>query len=351
LLLTLLAALLALNRLDVLLLVAPVMALALYESARNETTRPVWLGLVALGSLPLVVWSLFSLLYYGSLISNTAYAKLNTGIPAELLVRQGINYLRSAFHYDPVTPVLIAAGVAAATFSRDRAPALIALGVVLYIVYVVRIGGDFMAGRFLAAPVLCAVMILSHVTKPGRRYPALTVAALALALASPYSPLRSGPDYHNQDQAEIMRFSGVADERGFYYQRMGLFGAERQADFTPGAGCRSDDDRLVVRGHCGGLGFDGFTGCEDAYLVDRCALAEPLLARLPVVDLVNWRIGHFFRRLPAGYVESLETGENAIRDPHLRRLYEDVALVTRGDLLSWLRLRAIYRLHFHDYGI
>ena len=34
-----------------------------------------------LGFIPLIAWELFSLIYYGFLLPNTAYAKLNTGLP------------------------------------------------------------------------------------------------------------------------------------------------------------------------------------------------------------------------------------------------------------------------------
>ena len=37
-----------------------------------------------------------------------------------------------------------------------------AAGLLLYIVYIARIGGDFMSGRFLAAPFFMAVLFLVH---------------------------------------------------------------------------------------------------------------------------------------------------------------------------------------------
>ena len=73
--LALLAALLMLSRLDVLLLIGPALAVALY---RQRSWQSV--GWLVLGMMPLVLWELFALFYYGSLLPNTAVAKLNHDI-------------------------------------------------------------------------------------------------------------------------------------------------------------------------------------------------------------------------------------------------------------------------------
>jgi len=49
--------------------------------------------------------------------------------------------------------------------------------------------------------------------------------------------------------------------------------------------------------------------------------------------------------LPAGYLETLRSGENRLEDPDLARLWDDLALVTRGPLWTAERWRAILRLH------
>ena len=77
--------------------------------------------------------------------------------------------------------------------------------------------------------------------------------------------------------------------------------------------------------------------------MDVLALTDPLLARLPTID--RWRIGHFRRWLPAGYLESLLTNSNEIEDPAVRRLFEDLRLATRAPLASSKRWRAILRLN------
>ncbi|MBU8933836.1 MAG: hypothetical protein KOO62_07495 [candidate division Zixibacteria bacterium] len=86
--LCLLASLAMLTRLDHALIYLPPLC---YLLVQGSTPRRFMAGLM--GFLPLVVWELFSLFYYGFLFPNTAFAKLNTGIEGSLLWEQGITYL------------------------------------------------------------------------------------------------------------------------------------------------------------------------------------------------------------------------------------------------------------------
>ena len=79
-------------------------------------------------------------------------------------------------------------------------------------------------------------------------------------------------------------------------------------------------------------------------LIDRHALNDPLLARLPAAHLDKFRPGHYLRALPRGYEETVATGNCAMSRP-LCRYYEDLRLVTEGDLFTWKRVGAIARLN------
>jgi len=46
-------------------------------------------------------------------------------------------------------------------------------------------------------------------------------------------------------------------------------------------------------------------------------LENPLLAHLPPVRNPNWRVGHYFRVIPSGFMETLQSGTNQITDPDL----------------------------------
>src|SRR3989442_2849989 len=99
--LSLLTCLLMVNRLDSGLLVLPALAVATWENGVKRSARAL-----ALGFVPLVAWEVFSLIYYGFLVPNTAYAKLATGIPRADLLYQGGLYLLDAVGTDPISPVL-----------------------------------------------------------------------------------------------------------------------------------------------------------------------------------------------------------------------------------------------------
>ena len=82
--------------------------------------------------------------------------------------------------------------------------------------------------------------------------------------------------------------------------------------------------------------------------MDIFALADPLLARLPVKNPYT-RIGHFERDLPKGYVETIESGRNKIANPHLAEFYEKMKLITTGDLFLPGRLKTIWEMNTGQY--
>jgi arabinofuranosyltransferase len=97
---------------------------------------------------------------------------------------------------------------------------------------------------------------------------------------------------------------------------------------------------------CGLMGAGGLAWGPMVHMLDECALADPLLARMPAVFNVEWRSGHFRRMIPEGYVPSLERKVNLIADPALRTLYDDLRMITRSNtLLSAGRLAAIWRVN------
>jgi len=96
--------------------------------------------------VPAVAWTLFSLVYYGFPFPNTAYAKLATGIDSSELRAQGLLYLLDSLDRDPITLTTIAIAAVIAAVQRTVAARVFAAGIILYVWYIVSIGGDFMAG-------------------------------------------------------------------------------------------------------------------------------------------------------------------------------------------------------------
>ena len=122
-------------------------------------------GCSLLGLLPLIAWELFSLFYYGFPFPNTFLRNSNTGIPEANLL-QGLTYFINSIAMDPATLVVIALGIAAGLASKKKGAIAGVIGVCLYLLYILRIGGDFMSGRFFAAPLLCAVMVVAMAGNP-----------------------------------------------------------------------------------------------------------------------------------------------------------------------------------------
>lgn len=340
--LSLLAGLGMLNRLDALLLFAPALALEAWRA--RELAVPRRLGTLALGFLPLVLWELFSLVYYGSLVPNTAHAKLGTGLAAGALAEQGLHYLLSSARFDPAGALVLGVGLARGLWRRSP----LALGGLLYLAYAVMVGGDFMAGRFLTAPLLCAVLCLCSGPRAleVRGGAVLALAALGLSLALRASPLTSGADYGAGEQGNRVDARGVADERSFYFAATGLLRSDgtrgvRHAWADEGALIREHGVRLYLARYVGFLGFSAGPG---VHVVDRLGLTDPLLARMPVAPGA-WRVGHHERALPEGYLKSLALGGNRVEDPEAAALWACVEQATRGPLFTRERWAAIWGLH------
>ena len=319
---------------------------------------------------PVLAWALFALFYYGTPFPNTAYAKMPPGYPRWALLKDGVKYFVALGMWDTASLVLLGGGLGLAAWAawqlwrhrevRDRAevvvPGLLGAGMVLHLAYIGWVGGDFMAGRFAAFDVLWAVMLVVWWASRQPTWRPLLVLAAVGALYVVFYPntaLNSPLPYTNPRM-----WKGISDERGFYEEAslfMYLHGhfATSGRPFPPtdwteeGLKFRQGPHTVIVASN---IGYFGYWAGTDKIIVDRYALADPFLARLPAQ--FPSRIGHFRRLVPAGYVATLETGQLHIQDPDLRAYYRQLALVTQGPLWSWERLKAIFCLNvgcYHHY--
>ena len=347
--LSLLMSLIATNRMDTILLCLPPLAFYWFD-----LRQPRAIFYILLGMTPFVVWELFSLFYYGFLFPNTAYAKLNTGIARSDLIRQGLFYLENNLKRSPST---IGAMLGAAVFvvynkqARYLAPVS---GIFLYLAYIVWVGGDFMSGRFLTAPFLVAVILLSQYNfKLSVSKSTVTVAALVLlGLVWSRSAVQTGADYGQGEEArDYVR--GVSDERAGYYQYTGML-ARRDGVFWP-------DHKWVAEGKdlkhyaddvrvFGGIGMRGYFAGPEVHLINSHGLSDAFLARLPIINRHRWRIGHFNRSIPLDYIGSLETNSNQIADPSLAEYYDKLNTIIKGPLFSYERLKLIFSFNLGGYN-
>ncbi len=348
--LSFIAGLATLNRMDTVLLYLPVLAFVLL-STRNFKA----LGAIALGFLPFIIWECFATIYYGFPFPNTAYAKLNTGIQSSELLLQGLWYLLESLQNDPATLLVILGGISIPVLSREWRHLPIALGLILYMLYVVRIGGCFMSGRFLSLPFLGAVILISasnRIAHPKVLVPALIAIALCGVLSS-HPPVLSGSTFARD--RENIRWKSVTDERRFYYGDTGLLRENRQDNFEPnpnwpsrikGKEWRQNGSSVRM---AGAIGANGYYAGPQIYIVDNLALPDALLARMPARYQANWMIGHYPRTLPEGYIESIESGENAIADAKLAHFSDKLAVITKGPIWRRERLIEIARMNLGAY--
>ncbi len=360
--LSLVASLAAVNRFDTFLLYLPPLAFAMVELFALPTgprLRPIKVvAALAAGLIPLLLWLLFSLLYYGFPFPNTAYAKLNSALAPAELIQQGLLYLVNALEVDPLTVAAIVIGMAIAVLSRSWARIMVAVGIGLYVFYVIRIGGDFMSGRMLTVPLVAAVAVLAQVDLARLRPVSLAMlfgVVLLLGLGAPFpTPINDAVALMTEAQRDyfLVDVRGIANERLVYQEATGLLSAMAHNTLPNhpwaqhGKALRAAGQILTVER---AVGMTGYYAGPTVHIVDSLALADPLLARLPPKREVNWRIGHFDRAIPAGYKETLQEGKNVLADPDLALYYDKLSLLTHGPLFDGERLREIWAMNTGRY--
>ena len=363
--LSVLACLGVLNRMDTGVLFAPTLAYALLRFGRIQG-----IGIMLAGFIPFFAWELFSLIYYGYLVPNTAFAKMNTGISRAEYLAQGISYFRNSLARDPLTLAAIAYALVMVCARRARRFFGHAAGIMLYLGYTVWIGGDFMSGRFFAAPLVLAVAMLvaENFFLPGRYLAAAAVIVAILGFSVPTATILSGSDY-GRDIKSPLDESGITSERQFYFSFTGLINnialqEKPKANIIEIAkrASRLKTPLFIY----GAVGFAGFYLGPAVYFLDYHALGDPLLSHLPMVtedplyeefyeELIGkkcpqkWRIGHFLRNIPKGYMSSVISDANEIKDAGIRAFYDKVRSITRGDIFSRERLRAIAGMNLGEY--
>jgi arabinofuranosyltransferase len=333
-------------RLDVGLMVLPPL---IYVIVKRRSARMVVRALA--GLTPLVAWEVFSLVYYGFPFPNTAYAKLGTGISAAAGIKQGSLYFADSWHLDPLTLLIIGVGLAVPRRDQQQSDWPIRAGVVLYLGYVLWIGGDFMSGRFLTAPFIVAVMRLVRWLdlRPTAVPAGVALAAVTLAALSPCPPFLGDHNYRwGEPPNTASHPSGINDEHRFYWQSTGLFSPDRdraEPQWANQGRMRQQSGQTTSRR--GNVGMYGYYAGPRVHIVDAYALCDPLLARLPPVP--RWRIGHYQRLLPLGYAETIRVGRNVIQDPGVRKYYEHLSRVVREPLWSARRWRDILFMNLGRY--
>jgi len=363
-----LVALLLLTRQDLGLIFLPALGYSTWRYGK-------WVGAFALGAglFPWFAWLLFSLFYYGFPLPNTAYAKLQTGIPVSELWSQGLLYFWNSLSTDPLTLLAILGISGFMVYLRRKRWLVLSASLLLYMLYVLSIGGDFMSGRFFALPLFCLVVAFNSVqVSHSFIFRSISITVLVSAgLFSPYSPVFSGKSYRKKEPLNaLIDKAGICDERGFYYTFTGFLNQDfnrrglKHPDAERGRLAKAVKQRVNING---AVGFLGYYAGPEVYVVDYYALGDPLLARLPVVEKdslyqdwykkvhgqespFTWRPGHFRRTLPAGYLATRASGQNRIQDPDLHQGWNRLQTVISAPLFSKERVKQLKILWLDQKG-
>jgi arabinofuranosyltransferase len=327
------AGLLVVTRHDLGLLVAP--ALAWMFLRERGTIR--W-QVFAVAALPLTAWSVFALLYYGSPWPNSAFAKLNNGLTLAESFAAAKPYFRDLAKYDAVTALVIVVACARGLAQASWGMRLPALGLVIYMAYLVTAGGDYMGGRLFSAPFAMAITILALCIR--LRWWWTAPAWFFVTVALGWQRGWMVRDVH--PHAEPRKLS----QHAWMYPHSGWLAAKRDASFNnmPWAvqGAQAKRERHEIVAKCA-VGLYGYTAGAGVYIVDPLALTDNFLSRLPAKKPSY--PGHYERALPAGYVESKIVADNKLADESLAKLYTLTQSVARGSLFDADRLNAIWQLN------
>lgn len=300
---------------------------------------------IALGGvLPFIVWEIFSFIYYGMLVPNTALAKLNTGFPKYQYIERGVAYYIKTLDWDITVvaiPFLFIAisvfMICAGKIKEIWTPYLLfAVGIVLYMMYIVYIGGDFMMGRHFTNVFWCSLLALSFLVRDIEHYMRKEAIACAILL----SCFVIVGTMLIQMGIWINPFSIVADDVKWVY-------TDERKVYIPYTGLIN----VVLNGksrikECKHRGIQWYFGVD--WYEER--LYDPLLSRLPAEDNDDsWAVGHMEREFPEGYSETLDSGRNQIVDESLYTYYEMILEIVSGDVFSADRFKKIIFLNLGKY--
>lgn len=334
----LLAAAVVLTRHDFVLIVAPLCIAWIRRKDIQRAVPPIIAGVVVIAS-----WEAFSFIYYGTLVPNTALAKLNTGLPFFDGFFQGLQYAVDFVLRDPAGTVGLVTCVLLLIFHRkDLQARAVSTGILMYLIYIVIIGGDFMSGRFFAVPLFLAVAESvrtsgEHTRTLSDSFPGVRAAAILLVVFQLFG-------FNGFVRDNISR-NGIADERKVYAPALSLAavhdgGPIQRVSWVRAAQELGAAGPSVMRAIA--VGVVGYYGGPNVHVLDVNALGDPLLSRLPA--RLESRTGHFERRIPVGYEESLKKRRLLVEDPDLSEYCRIVWSVTRGPVWSASRISESNRL-------
>lgn len=359
-----LISLIAMTRMDAVLMFIP-MVVYLYLVKRNRVSFIKCCFIAILGLLPFILWEFFSLFYYGFFVPNTAFVKLGTNIPKKEYLVRGIQYLITTLIKDPLVILIPLTLIVITLFIGKLRYLLSSAGIFLYFAYVIYIGGDFMLGRHFTVMFFMSIITylviyndelesVAYVAKKRFLIKLMEVVAVLSIIAT----IVSAPVADQFLYGSTFN-SPISDERAGYFKWTSLFN-NTVSVLRTGEMCIKDAwneegvQYFREQGYTAAIlpNVPGITKYynNDMYLNDTYALGDPFLSKLPAVLEPNWRIGHMKREAPRGYEDTIiYNSGNVIENESIRKYYEVIKYITRGDLFDSNRIKAIIDINMGKY--
>lgn len=353
----------AMSRMDAVLYLIP-MICYVFLLKRRDSSFIEAVGIGLLGLLPFILWEIFSTFYYGFPVPNTAYVKLGTDIAKIEFIKKGIWYTIFTFLNDALIILMPIAFVIIAFINKKAKYIYTAVGVILYGIYVIYIGGDFMMGRHFTVMFLIATASIIEIMNKASAYD-LRKAALyrkTITFITAFGVIYSVtfvPNIGINYLAGGRYPSMISDERMYYTGTTGLYSNIRSL-IKDGRMCIEDTWNYestdeIREAELRGNITENSPGIlvyynSDLYLNDTYALGDPFLSKLPAIKQDNWRVGHLRRKCPEGYRESVWNHANKIENQDLAKYYDVIIFMTEGKLFDRERIKTVIEWNLGKYN-
>lgn len=338
---SLFATLLIMTRMDLIIILAPAFALTLWPHRRNLPFAPL-----ILGTIPLLAWWAFCIVYYGFIMPNTYYAKISSSFPLTIYLREGLLYVIDFARGSPtgITMLLLAIGWFTTQLAHARA-ALLSLsllaGGLAYTLYITYVGGDYMSGRLLSYPFCFLTLVFAYDALRTTHSFHRAGAAMLFAAMILTQPWVSTIEYNFTDSLDITNeryfrittcsfcpFHIDPTEEGWAIQGM---------EFRKYAHEHPVNNAVAI---IGSVGLTGLFSGPGVIIIDHVRITDPFLSRLPVLG--NFRIGHFYTAPPPGYYETRVYNDSSHMESTLAEYYNNLRLITSGPIWTWQRWKQIF---------
>lgn len=365
-LLSFISSCLVMNRYDHCLIIAPAMLMIFL--LRKNYINDFKSGVV--GFSPLWLWFAFSWFYYGSIFPDTYYAKLSTGVPVVDRVHLAVMHHLRLLDLDPVGSYLMltAIGMSCAlgvkillnnkrrtelNIEKNSRLVSLGLGVLIYNLYFLYAGGDYMTGRLVSITVFLSVFLiplLINEMKLSRTNLVLLVFIFTLGTVVKFFNLTFFVPKNSANSPDGIVRALTFDMRRFHQNWYFLSQDHGAKDWRELGFKRAiEADKLIypsVVTH-ESAGIIPYYAGPRSRLIDTFGLTDPLLSRLPCS--IQSAAAHCMRKVPKGYSHFIQTGSAIEMESDLADFAVPLYAIKNRPLFDFERFKLLMAFSFGKY--